>query len=352
MATKLRIASFNCENLFSRPKIFSTSRERSLKLLDYYVDLQAELTKPVFDQNRIKDLKNELSGFVKINDVRGKHYKAHGPHEWFGWIELSRGKTNDMAVLNTARVIADVNADVICLVEVENRTLLQKFHDDVLSKHFLSHSKKQYSHIMLIDGNDNRGIDVSVMSRYPIDYIRSHIEETTTYNGKIVKLFSRDCLEVAIKLPDNKNLIMLANHFKSMGYSPPNDTLSNRRRKAQAKRVAQIASGYDLNQDFVVIAGDLNSAPDSISLRPIIDNPSLYNVNLELPEDERGTFRTGTKQLDYLFVSSVLRKHLKQVYIDRRGVYTRTNRWMYYKEVTNRRTEASDHAAVVADFEY
>jgi endonuclease/exonuclease/phosphatase family metal-dependent hydrolase len=350
MPNNLRVATFNCENLFSRPRIFKETEKKSLELLGYVSCLQAELTKDVFDHNRINELKEKLSGFATINDVRGKHNKAAGAGEWLGWVELPRDKIDDAAVENTARVIGDINADVICLIEVENRPALQKFHDDLLLKQFLQPAGKSgYDFILLIDGNDERGIDVSLMSRLPVLWLCSHINEKTPYNDKLVPTFSRDCLEARIKLSKEKRLHLMVNHFKSMGYSPPNDPQSNCRRRGQVKRVAELVDEHNLQQEYVVVAGDFNSPADSQSLSPLLQKDGLYNVNLELEASQRGTYRTGEDQLDYLLVSDALKTCLQGVYIERRGMYS-SKKWPHYDTVTGRRTEASDHSAVVADF--
>jgi endonuclease/exonuclease/phosphatase family metal-dependent hydrolase len=350
MAVNLRIATFNCENLFSRPKIFKKSKEKSLELLNYVSLLQTELCKDVFDHDRIKELKQELSGFATINDIRGRHTSAAGAGDWLGWVELTRSKADDAAVKNTARVINDINADVICLVEVENRPALQVFHDDLLLDQFLKPAGKEgYEFILLIDGNDERGIDVAVMSRLPVLWLCSHINEKCDYNGKQVPTFSRDCLEVQIQLPGQKLLHLMVNHFKSMGYSPPNDPQSNRRRMRQAARVAELSDKHDLQQEYIVIAGDFNSPPNSPSLSPLLQKEGLYNVNLGLEESERGTYRTGKDQLDYLLVSDALKTCLQGEYVERRGMFS-SKKWPHYDTVTGKRTEASDHSAVVADF--
>ena len=115
MSQNLRIATFNCENLFSRPRIFGKKRERSLELLGYVSLLQDELTKDVFDHNRIKELKKKLSGYAKINNVRGKYDKVAGAAEWLGWIELTRRKAGDGRV-RSKRVIGqrDRACDWLC----------------------------------------------------------------------------------------------------------------------------------------------------------------------------------------------------------------------------------------------
>ena len=350
MSSNLRIATFNCENLFSRPKIFGENKKESLKLLGYVSELQAELCKEVFDHERINELKGNLEGFATINDVRGKHDKAAGAADWLGWVELTRDKADDAAVENTARVINDIDADILCLVEVENRPALQKFHDDLLLKRFLEPAGKLgYEFILLIDGNDDRGIDVSIMSRKPVLWLCSHINEKILYNGEQVPTFSRDCLELQIKLNEQKMLNLMLNHFKSMGYSPPNDPQSNRRRLGQVQRVAELADKHNLQQEYVAIAGDFNSPADSPSLSPLLQKPGLYNVNLKLEASQRGTYRTGTDQLDYLLVSDALKSCLQNVNIERRGMFS-SKKWPHYETVTGRRTEASDHSAVVADF--
>jgi endonuclease/exonuclease/phosphatase family metal-dependent hydrolase len=350
MANNLRIATFNCENLFSRPRIFGEKKEKSLELLGYVSLLQGELSKEVFDHNRIDELKKKLSGFATINDVRGKHDTAAGAGDWLGWLEFTKDRVDDAAVENTARVISDINADVICLIEIENRPALQKFHDDLLLKQFLQPAGKSgYDFILLIDGNDERGIDVSLMSRLPVLWLCSHINEKTMYNDQPVPTFSRDCLEAQIKLSEEKMLHLMVNHFKSMGYSPANDPQSNRRRRGQVERVAELVDEHNLQQEYVVIAGDFNSPADSPSLSPLLQKDGLYNVNLELEASQRGTYRTGKDQLDYLLVSDALKACLQNVHIERRGMFS-AKKWPHYDTVTGRLTEASDHSSVVADF--
>ncbi len=346
----MRLATYNCENLFSRPRIFFEREAESRRLLDYVAQLDAELRKDEFDHARLAALEKKLAGYAKVNDLRGKHLKVKGARAWLGFVELARDRIDDAATENTARVIADVDADVIALVEIEDRLALQRFHDELLYKKFLKPTRRApYAHVLLIDGNDPRGIDVAFLARLPLLDLRTHIHERTVYLGKDAPLFSRDCLEADFRLPNRQTLHLLINHFKSQGYSDKRDPRGDLRRRGQAERVAQLASAYDLKKDFVVVAGDLNSPPTSTALAPLLENRGLSNAVLKLPSSERGTYRTGNQQIDYLLVSAALKKHLRRVRIERRGIYSR--KWKHYDTVTGQVDEASDHAAVVAEFE-
>ena len=349
----LRIATFNCENLFSRPKIFETSSGRSEELLGFVEELNNELSKDVFNQQRIKDLKEKLKYYISIQDIRGKHTTATGADEWLGWIEFKRNPADEDAIDNVARVMHAVDADIIAMVEVENRPLLKEFHDQILFKKFYNEvPNKAYEHIFLIDGNDSRGIDVAVMSRKPVNFLKSHINDKCEYLGKTVNTFSRDCLQVNIQINENSNLNLFVNHFKSMGYSDPRDPQSEIRRRGQSERVKEIIDQYDLDHDLVAVVGDLNSPPEKNSMKPLTEYSKIYNVNLDLPESERGTYRykTAKNQLDYIFVSNALKSKLQNVHIERRGTYTRSG--PNFPTVVSRKTEASDHGAIVADFQF
>jgi len=61
----------------------------------------------------------------------------------------------------TAKAISETKADVIALQEVESLAALRRFRNDYLKR-------RGYDHVIVLDGNDPRFIDVAVMSKYPI----------------------------------------------------------------------------------------------------------------------------------------------------------------------------------------
>lgn len=353
MPTTLRIATFNAENLFDRAKVFDLDWDKGGPILANVAALQAELRKVTFDKTRIRELLNALKGYAKIVEVRGKWAKAKGAKDFQGWVELTRSTVTEAAQANTARVLAAVNADIVCLVEIEDRIVLSRFHNQILApKHLRPRNLKPYSYNILIDGNDTRGIDVAVMSRYPLGAIRTHIHDRQ--DGQLI--FSRDCLEVEVLLPTGQSCWVLANHFKSQGYNDKSDPGGRKRRRAQAERVAEILQGRDLQNGLVIVAGDLNDTPDSTALVPLTSHPGLFNMNEQLPSSDRWTYHFSGKnqQLDYLLVSLPLKAALQKVEIERRGIFKveQYSRGAVhpFPTVKSDRDSASDHGAVVAEF--
>jgi endonuclease/exonuclease/phosphatase family metal-dependent hydrolase len=204
-------------------------------------------------------------------------------------------------VENTARVVAEINTHVLCLVEVESRPAMVEFN-----KRFLK-SKSRYPYKPLIDGNDPRGIDVGIFSHLEIRGLHTHVEDPS---GSAYKTFSRDCAEYEIILPSGKSLWMLCNHFKSRGYGKPaaNDT----KRLKQSKQVGEILKRFNLKKDLVIVAGDFNELPDSASLAPLLTQiPHLRNAFEKLAAGaDQWTHRDNVaknKQIDYLLWGANIR---------------------------------------------
>lgn len=109
-------------------------------------------------------------------------------------------------------MINAVNANVLCVFEVEERIAVNRFNNSVIPQ---VHGQK-YSHTMVIDGNDDRGIDVGIMTKpsFDIKSIGTHVDDFDQ-EGRIL---SRDCAEYIIGTPSGNTLVILVNHFKSQGY--------------------------------------------------------------------------------------------------------------------------------------
>lgn len=367
--TSLRCATFNVENLFSRPiamdyEDFATGQP----YLDAFHELNAlfaHATYSATDKARILELmrRHNLTGarpqnrHLEFRKIRGQLLKkqgnaytvsAAGRADWVGWIELKKKEIADKAILNTARVIAAVDADVLALCEVEDRPGLVRFHDNVLRPILDATGRKPYGYALVVDGNDARGIDVAILSRHPVTDISTHVFDLPGASP----IFARDCCEYFVELPGCSNrLVLMVNHFSSRGSDPA----GNRRRIFQARQAAAIVD-QRLAQGFthIVVAGDLNDAPDKPALAPLIGHPRLvdavarYRALIDPAGERLGTYETGRTQFDYLLMSPAVQAASRAAGIERRGHYA-PRTWRAFDSVGSKRDAASDHHAVWVD---
>ena len=249
----------------------------------------------------------------------------------------------------TGKAIRESNADIVCLQEVENVGVLDRFNSRYLGG-------QGYRHQLVVDGHDPRYIDVAVLSRYPIEHIRTHRHERNRANT--TWKFSRDCLEVDLDV-NGKNLSLFVNHLKSMmgGRDETHD-----RRKEQAERVAEIVDEWYEDSDYegnFIVLGDLNDYPaDGTALESLLNHPGLVNVVNRLPADEQWThfWASGNKysQLDYLLLSrSLAESNANGPTIMRKGLPYRAARYDGDRlpDVGDNYPKASDHAVLYMDIE-
>jgi endonuclease/exonuclease/phosphatase family metal-dependent hydrolase len=188
---------------------------------------------------------------------------ADGRGDWIGSIEWRRDLIQAPAIENTGRIINEIKADVLWVVEVESRPVFRRFNETILKE-------APYPHAMLIDGNDERGIDVGLLCRRPVTDMRSHVDDLEP--ATLRPVFSRDCAEFEIDLLGTRHLWVLVNHFKSRGYG--SKTTNDAKRKRQAETVAGILDRFDLQKQLVAVAGDFNELPKSASLAPLLQRPA------------------------------------------------------------------------------
>jgi hypothetical protein len=240
----MRIAAFNVENLFERARALNQDEwvdepgadpsqwPAGRKALDAYSKLNALLRRSAYsaadkavivellktlglersDESKLVVLRRNWGALLKRPRTGGVEVVANGRDEWIGWLELKWEPVNEVATQNTDCVLRDVDADIMVVVEAEHRISQCRFNEQVLE----AVGGRPYDHIMLIDGNDERGIDVGLMTRADavIETVRSHVDDRVGAE----KVFSRDCPEFHLRVACGEGLVVLANHFKSKGY--------------------------------------------------------------------------------------------------------------------------------------
>ncbi len=367
------IASFNVENLFARataldtrdwkahrPVVAAQARVNELFQTEEY---DAATKQAILEQLEILGLlKSDEGPLVLLRKIRGQLLRrprngavevvAGGRGDWIGWVELKTEPADELAMRHTAMVMRDLKADVLGVVEADSRPLLKMFSARMLE----AVGAQAYPNVMLIDGNDDRGIDVGILTRadHPIIDIRTHLFDTDD-EGTI---FSRDCCEYHVATPGGTELVVLVNHFKSKGYSSPGDKLGAKRRRRQARRVADIYRG--LVEDglaHVCVIGDLNDDPTSDALEPLLAGTDLKDISTIPGFDfgpRQGTYGSGNEadKIDYVLLSPALYQKATGGGVFRKGVWRgpRTkNPWDMYETLTREVEAASDHAAIWAE---
>jgi len=369
----VRIVSFNVENFFARPRAMNQDTwAQGRPVLAAHSELNALLEKPTYlaqDKARILQLLGVLgltgsdsAPMAVLRQIRGRLVRrppgggievvATGRGAWVGWVDLTTEPVTAAAIGNTARVIRDLNPDILGVVEAENRVVLKHFSDAQLRTSGPT-PRILFPHLMLIDGNDDRGIDVALLTQagYPLGAMRSHIDDTDD-RGVV---FSRDCPEYELRTPGGHRLVVLVNHLKSKGYGP--QASNNDKRRRQAQRVADIyrrlrASGVR----YVAVLGDFNDTPDSAPLAPLLTGTDLRDISTHPKFDNGGrpgTFGNGTasQHIDYLLLSPALYAKTSGGGIWRKGAWGGVNGtlWPHYDSLTSKVDAASDHAALYAD---
>ena len=384
----MRIAAFNVENLFDRAKAFNQPPADAQRIIGAVAELNALFEEENYTatrKNRMLELAEVLElnrfnegPFALIRQIRGAVFRrpqaggievvADGRDDWIGWAELKTAPVDEIAVLNTGRVLRDVNADILAVIEAEDRVALKKFTEFVFAQVSeelpVALRPKPYANIMLIDGNDDRGIDVGLMTKsgFEIGLMRSHIQDLTAAGGTI---YSRDCPEYAVTTPDGETIWILPNHFKSKFGG--NNAASIAKREAQATRTKEIYESLrNSGEDNVVVLGDLNDTPDSDPLQPLLAQTDLqdvsahtlfevgeFNVSANNSNLGIGTFGLGNDNLkiDYVLLSPALFDRVTAAGLFRKGAWpgSMPKRWAVYESLTKPVHVASDHHAVWVD---
>jgi endonuclease/exonuclease/phosphatase family metal-dependent hydrolase len=380
----VRIASFNVENLFARPKAMDLNtwadgepileaytevneimqqanytparKARMLELLEqldiYHRNSHHVLRRRDTPDPRWAWLRKNRGSFDREphDTTEGMEIVATGRADWIGWVELAKEPVNEISTRMTARVIRDVGADIICIVEAEDRPSLARFNDELLNG--------QYSQVFLVDGNDDRGIDLGIMVApgFSIESIKSNVY-ATDQDGEI---FSRDCPQYEVRTPGGRVLHLLLNHFKSQSGG------GGSKRARQAQEVRSIVNGLVAANKDVVVLGDLNEGPptgatQAVNLAELYNNASPLRECYSLPGFDTGP-RPGTfdscglsNRLDYIFISQSLEGAFQGGEIFRKGLWgtrkTKPTDWDPYPDIQNGNQQASDHSAVFIDLD-
>ncbi len=369
----MRLATYNVENLFVRARALNLDDPGVARpILDKFAELNALFEEAAYtddikarmlkllaelgvdkkNDSRYVILRENRGQLVSYTKLKGSRIVANGRADWVGWLEMKTDIVNGVATRNTAQVVRDVNPDVLAIIECEGRHALKEFSHQLLP----SVGGQPFDNMMLIDGNDDRGIDVGLMTKrgYAIHWMQSHADDKTQGNEYI---FSRDCAEFGVRTPKRETLWVLANHFKSKGYGT--QETSNRKRWMQAEYVRRILERLAAETaSHIAVVGDFNDTPDSEPLKPLLKDSGFKDIATHpafKSDGHPGTFgRASDKdKIDYILLSPALYERVTGGGVWRKGVWgpNKTPSWDVYAEMKSSFHAASDHACLFADID-
>jgi endonuclease/exonuclease/phosphatase family metal-dependent hydrolase len=377
----IRIATFNLENLYTRPVFWDGDTEKS--------------------------------GGHQVGNVY-----FEDPDEGRSARRIAEAAMSDDKCQLTARALLSTRADIIALQEIDNENALRTFRRSYLNKldgpHLAQGMKAwlaknpsatpdqvaawrrgllaqvTYEHMAVLEGNDGRGIDVGVLSKLRFDRVTSHREKTFAELGAWLpgmeayrekregqpvaftpqdRVFKRDCLEVEFNI-DGAPFTLFVCHLKSMSESREASRIMREAESTAIRRIvtnrfggrsatANWAICGDFN-DYAEIDGDARlvslrtGEPSPPGIGPLLDEDFAHNVLSRLAPLERWTTYHAPDdaytQLDYILVSPALaaRNPAAKPDIVRIGQPWRATRYADWRlpRVGWDRPKASDHCPV------
>jgi endonuclease/exonuclease/phosphatase family metal-dependent hydrolase len=333
----VRIATFNVENLYSRPVFWDNDTEKG---------------------------GGHLVGNVYFED----------PGEARVARRIAEAAASDDKCQLTACALLETNADIVALQEVDNENALRSFKRNYLNKldgpHVAQAMKAwlqvnpaalpaevethrrgliasvSYEHMGVIEGNDARGIDVGVLSRLPFARLTTHREKTFGQLGAWIagmefyrekrhglpvaftpddRVFKRDCLEVEFQVGGAPFSLFVC-HFKSMSDGREASRIMRQAEATAVRRIVTDRFGGHPERANWAICGDFNDyheidgdrrlvslrtgQPSPPGVAPLLEEGFAHDVVSRLaPQDRWTTYHAPDDayvQLDYILVSPAL----------------------------------------------
>lgn len=169
-----------------------------------------------------------------------------------------------------AESLERMEADVVSFQELSSQETLEK---DLLSRRGLA---EKYPHIAWTEGNDQRGIRVGIISKYPFTMVESHADHKIPFvDGSGEGKFSRDLLRVDINTDADPeaDLSVYTTHFKSRRPADPGQVDSDVRRLSEGTETRKIVEQEmaEFPNRMFVVTGDMNDNTDDPPVQVILN---------------------------------------------------------------------------------
>lgn len=398
---KIRLATFNVENLFARPPRANGVRaeDRRIGMIEFEDPAEARLARRIADAALSDDHRQLTAQAIIDADA-----DVVALQEVDGEAALRQFRDAYLHQPLSARIAAEIRRELPWLKGADDPAHHhQMLRDEIARLRFSLEARHHYPWLRVIEGNDQRGIDVGYLSRRRVLRVASNAHVTYrdlgVWNENLRKgpdggrertgeertpddrVFRRDCLEIDVDAGGGKVLTVYICHFKAIGQSREG-TMPLRLAEAKAvRRLIELRFGRDVAHANWVIAGDLNDyvEVDGSGLMPDLDtgrmqptalgplvggdgpgDPFAYDVNQLItdPTDRWTSYYAPEDvyaQLDHILVSPALWVANAGAVpkILRAGQPHRATRYRgeRYPRVGLDRPKASDHCPIVIDLD-
>lgn len=369
----MKIATFNIENLFHRDEsLVKHPISQNLKnWITEFESLIMKVTRQEEDYSRMRELsfllgfnKSALEPYVVMRRRAGllyirkpnatPEYKASELSNWNGWIKVNTTPIHETAIQHKARVITEVNPDVLLVQEVEDRQSLVEFNEQFLPEDV------RFSNIMVLPGNDYRGQHMAVMTKmnYEILSVWSHVNDSV--DGS--RIFEKDFHEYKIKAPNGDLSMLLSAHLQERRSEHEKD---DSERKRQAQILAE-RYNYYRSKGFnkIIVAGTFNAPSYCDSLSPLLRETDLIDIkqhssfNVDLDHRDPSYFRLGAyrrgvniRQRDYILIPEDLGVEVKDSGLNRKGIWPeRINQYGVFSTLQKKIHQASSHPIIWVEY--
>jgi len=230
-----------------------------------------------------------------------------------------RGMDGKVAPHRIARVIAREDPDIVCLQELD----VERFRSGGVdqARAIAEHLRVDYHFHAVAELDDGGRFGNAVLSRHPLHLLETRPLPAAPRAKEVLNLEDRGALLVALEVKGVRFRIVNT-HLSILA--------SERRHQARAL-LADDFLGNPAWEGPILLAGDLNAAPRSWTVRQL--ETRLRN---SVPRDERSlrtwTGRTPLRRIDHVLVSEDI--EVRHVYVPR----------------TELSRVASDHLPLVVDF--
>lgn len=287
-------------------------------------------------------LGDELTiAFWNVENLFDGHRDTNSPSE-----DLFVPSALNEKLRKDGEIIRELNADIVGLMEVENRAILKRLVDEELAD-------MGYKYHALIDEPNDRGIDCAIISRKP--FLCYSYAVPDFYRGILTARFSHN----------GKPFYVIVNHWKSRFGGGEEQRMNCSKRVLQI--VDELIPEFEGRRDTpVIIGGDFNDNDTDESVLHL-ERGGLINTLKTLSPDDRWTLPYDNRDqgfvehdsFDHIFInescvtghqmkwqSSVVKRPIRM--LDRRTI--RGTQHLWPDDDHQNHIGYSDHFPVVARF--